>query len=78
MKDVNNDDTVAEASLEERHEFIEKFVIGGMYLFKIKEQHSLYSQFFLNTHCRVQSTLVTLALRKKEEVELVPLANVFW
>ena len=45
MKDVNNGDTVAEyRAFKELHQFIEEFVIGGLYLFKIKELHSLYVQ----------------------------------
>ena len=43
MKDVNNGDTVPEyRAFEELHQFIEESVIGGLYLFKIKELHSLY------------------------------------
>ena len=43
MKDLNNDDTVAGyRAFEELHQFIEESVIGGKYLFKIKELHSLY------------------------------------
>ena len=43
MKDVNNDDIVAGYwALEELYQFIEESVIGGLYLFKIKELQSLY------------------------------------
>ena len=43
MKDVSNDDTVAEyRAFEELHQFIEESVIDGLYLSKIKEPHSFY------------------------------------
>ena len=43
MKDLNNDDTVAGyRAFQELHQFIEESVIGSWYLFKIKEQHSIY------------------------------------
>ena len=43
MKDVSNDDTVSGyRALEELLPFIKESVIDGLYLFKIKELHSLY------------------------------------
>ena len=41
MKDVNSADTVAEyRAFVELHQLIEKSVIGGLYLVKIKVLHS--------------------------------------
>ena len=43
MKDVNNDDAVAEyRDFKELPQFIEKSVIGDLYLFEIKEVDLFY------------------------------------